>query len=303
MNRLLSLLIAAGAGLFAGSGMSAPKLEVIREANPTLKASLVPQATALGGGRILVSWQRPLAKGGYSFEMAVRDTAGKWSEVRTVDEGANLSMFSADLPAIAKLTDQRLLAYWELTDKRDGDRYATSIETAISDDEGRTWKRTPRVYRDALAGQHSFLSWFAAQDGIGLLWLDANERSKMRQAAMSRREHDATSDLGSVGLRYALLDVDGRVKREAFVNRITCECCPTSAAVSTRGPLAVYRGRQETPGTLPSEVIPIDPPCATFTSRDWTRASGRSRTLYMRITGSLMHARIMARRLTQQVTK
>jgi hypothetical protein len=61
-------------------------------------------------------------------------------------------------------------------------------------------------------------------------------------------------DMGSIGLRYAHLNAAGSLVDERFVDPITCECCPTSAAVTASGPVVVYRRRAEAPGTKPSEV-------------------------------------------------
>ena len=223
------------------------------ERSPVAGAGVVPQLTRLHDGRILLSWQKPLPAGGYSFEMAVQE-ASEWSGTRTISSGPNLSMFTADLPAVAELPGGSLLAYWELKDARDGDPYATTIQTAISTDEGRTWSKATQPYGEAFSGQHSFLSWFPSKDGIGLLWLDANERSKARYASVVSGSPKADSNLGSIGLRYAALNANGEVTHEAFVDPITCECCPTSAAVTARGPVVAYRGRQEPAGTRPSEV-------------------------------------------------
>ena len=171
--------------------------------------------TALSGERTLLSWQRPFPGGGYAFEMAVK-TGAHWSDVRTIAEGPKLSMFTADLPGVATLAGTKLLAYWEVKDERDGDHCATTIRTAISTDEGRSWVPTPTPYGEALAYQHSFLSWFGTKKGIGLLWLDASARSQMRHALMQERDGKKDSDLGSVGLRYAALNAEGRVDHEQF---------------------------------------------------------------------------------------
>ena len=65
--------------------------------------------------------------------------------------------------------------------------------------------------------------------------------------------------MGSIGLRYATLNASGMVTGGSLVDPITCECCPTSAAVTDRGPVVVYRGRQEASGTKPPEVDPSRP--------------------------------------------
>lgn len=250
MRSWLTLLVVCSVLITGGCRQGSPDLRVSSESSPAPAGSLVPQMTPLSGGRILLSWQHPLPGGGYAFEMAVKD-GSRWSDVRTIARGANLSMYSADLPAVATLAGTKLLAYWEV--KAEG-HYATTIETAVSNDEGRTWVPAATPYHDALPGQHSFLSWFETRSGIGLLWLDAKVRSQVQQERMQEHGSEKDSDLGSVGLRYAAFNADGKVDQEQFVVPITCECCPTSAAVTSRGPVAVFRGRQEAPGTHPSEV-------------------------------------------------
>lgn len=230
----------------SGCGKKPQALSVHTLNSPAPKESIVPQATKLSDGRIALSWQEPLAGGGYKFAMAIgkRDT---WSDTRVVASGSNLSKFTADLPGIAELPGGALLAYWELKDLK-GDRYATAIQTSVSKDEGKSWRRPARPYGDSLAGQHSFMASFPDTDGLGLVWLDAQQRSLVRNAVVGDEQ------IGAIGLRYAHLNADGQPTREAFIEPITCECCPTSATSTGRGPVVVFRGRQETPGTKPSEV-------------------------------------------------
>jgi hypothetical protein len=257
MRKIVLAAQAAALVVVCGCGVHSPSIRVQNEPSPVKDTSLVPQMTPLSGGRILLSWQRPLKTGGYAFELAVRHE-NYWSEVRTIASGPNLSMFSADLPGVAVLPGEKLLAYWELKDTRDGDPYATAIQTAISADEGKTWGAAAQPYGETFAGQHSFLSWFPASDGLGLLWLDADERSRVRHASMREvgsRNNEVMGSMGSVGLRYAALNAEGQVTRDLFVDPITCECCPTSASVASSGPVVVYRGRQDPPGTKPSEVM------------------------------------------------
>jgi hypothetical protein len=224
------------------------------EPSPIASEALVPQVTPLADARMLVSWQRPLAGGGYAFEMAVHGGT-RWSEVRTIAAGPKISMFSADLPAVATVTGSKLLAYWEVAEEG---YYATSIHTATSADEGRTWTPASTPYDKPIPGQHSFISWFATANGLGLVWLDASVRSQVHGGLPEHNRH-TQHDLGSVGLRYAALKSDGTLEHDQFVDPIACECCPTSAASTDRGPVVVYRDRQEPAETLPSQVQTFQP--------------------------------------------
>jgi hypothetical protein len=215
----------------------------------------VPQITRLANGQFALSWQQKRFDGGYNFAMAVGN-GDHWSDVHAIAGGPNLSMFTADLPGIAEMPDAALLAYWELKDSESGDPYATKIQTSISHDEGRTWESIRQPYSDALAGQHSFLSWFPMQEGgVGLVWLDAQQRALVRKTATMMSGHSAMDwERGAIGLRCARLGPSGEIVGESFIVPITCECCPTSATTTAEGPVVVYRGRVDPPGTKPADV-------------------------------------------------
>jgi hypothetical protein len=44
-------------------------------------------------------------------------------------------------------------------------------------------------------------------------------------------------------LRYASIDAGGKVSDEAVLDSRVCECCQTSAAITSEGPIVVYRDR------------------------------------------------------------
>jgi hypothetical protein len=49
----------------------------------------------------------------------------------------------------------------------------------------------------------------------------------------------------SMTLRYAAIDGEGNLSDETQLDERVCECCGTSAAVTSQGPIAVYRDRSE----------------------------------------------------------
>jgi hypothetical protein len=140
-------------------GRVSREVAVVSLACPAPPSSVVPQATELDNSRLALSWQTPLPGGGYSFEMSVR-SGSQWSEVRRIARGTSLSMFSADLPGVAVLLGGRLLAYWELRDQSGPDPYATMIQTAVSDDEGRSWRIPATPYGAALPDNTAFSRGF-----------------------------------------------------------------------------------------------------------------------------------------------
>jgi hypothetical protein len=215
--------------------------------SPAPAGSIVPQASVTARGDIILSWQEPLERGGYRFRMSIRH-GDQWNAIRTIAQGSDLSMFSADLPGVVEMPNGKLLAYWELKDTGHGDKYATAIQIATSPNEGKTWTTPSRPYRDVPSGQHSFISAFSVGKELGLVWLDAQQRTYA--PPMEGHMHGG----GAIGLRYVSVDGRGNLTADAFVDPIACECCPTSAAVTRRGPVVVYRDREEAPGTKPAQV-------------------------------------------------
>ncbi len=243
-------LLLLGAGSVGCTGPARPaSLDVLSLDSPAPAGSVVPQASQTTFGAVL-SWLEPRPDRGYAFRMVARH-ARAWSDARTIAESPDLIMFSADLPGLAELPGGALLAYWQHADQRTGDPYATAIQLARSTDEGRSWIPSASPHRDAAAGQHGFISAFAAPGGVGLVWLDAE---RQRYVPSTSPDGKGATWLGAIGLRSTLLDSAGQVTRDQFIDPITCECCPTAAATTARGPVVVYRDRVTPDGVSPNEV-------------------------------------------------
>lgn len=205
-------------------------------AHPVPAGSVVPQLAAFGSGQAATWFERREDGKGYRFRVALRD-GDTWEAPSTIDDSADIAMFSADLPGIAPLPGGALLAYWERFDRTTEDPIATRIQLARSDDRGRTWVPLPSPHREPASGEHGFMATFPLDDGVGLTWLDA-QKQQFRPGREGRHEW-----LGAIGLRWAAIAADGQTTTDAFIDPITCECCPTAAARTSRGPVVAYRDR------------------------------------------------------------
>jgi hypothetical protein len=221
-----------------------PALRVEPLGSSTPAGARVPELSRLPDGALLLSWLEPRKGGGHTFRMAIR-RAKIWSEPRSIASGDDILFFSASLPAVVATPGGALLAYWEARDRSGPDPYSEKIKMATSTDEGRTWSASTSPHRDNVPGQHGFVSAFPVGRAVGLVWLDAREQRYVSPPPGTVGKE--AQWLGHVGLRYTTVDDAGRLGPDVTVDPVTCECCPTAAAVTSKGPIVAYRGRSDPP--------------------------------------------------------
>ena len=215
------------------------QLLVIRATeSPATGDSREPELTTTPDGRIILSWIEKLDAKRYALRTAIRDQTG-WSETRTVAEGDNWFVNWADFPSVIALNDGSLAAHWLV--KSGTGTYAYDVNIAISNDSGKTWTKPIVPHLDKTQTEHGFVSLVPLRDGrLGAIWLDGRNMKEMKDA----HEEDAPLAV-SMTLRYAAIDTRGRISDEAELDERVCECCQTSAAVTSEGVMAVYRDRSE----------------------------------------------------------
>ena len=208
----------------------------IQPANsPTDGDSREPELNTADGGRIILSWVEKVSEKGYALRLSMRDATG-WSEARTVAQGENWFVNWADFPSTVALRDGSLAAHWLV--KSGKGTYAYNVNIARSDDGGKTWSQPIVPHRDNTQTEHGFVSLIPLADGrLGAVWLDGRNLKDMKETD----EHAPAAE--SMTLRYAAIDRNGNLSDEAELDNRVCECCQTSATVTSDGPIAVYRDR------------------------------------------------------------
>ncbi|HYN85636.1 MAG TPA: hypothetical protein VER32_10300 [Pyrinomonadaceae bacterium] len=217
----------------------AQALSVIQAESPAGPDSREPELFATADGRVVMSWVERVAGKRYALRFAVRDASG-WSETRAVSEGDNWFVNWADFPSVVALPDGTLAAHW-LVMSGPG-TYAYDINVARSRDGGRTWGAPVVPHTDGTQTEHGFVSLIPMTDGrLGAVWVDGRATKDLKEG------HGDEGPLPvSMQLRFAALDAEGRLSDEAVLDERICECCQTSAAVTSDGVVAVYRDRSET---------------------------------------------------------
>jgi len=156
----------------------------------------------------------------------------EWGEAMDVVTDASMFVNWADLPSVTPLDKPHWVAHW--LSKSATDTYAYDVLFAQSTDGGKTWGEPVRPHTDGTPTEHGFVSLYAAGTSTALLWLDG------RQTGSEAPQDPAASGMT---LRTAAIDPKGLRSNEQLVDGLVCDCCQTDVAVSSKGPIAVYRNR------------------------------------------------------------
>lgn len=242
-----------------------------------LPGSALPDLVAVDGGKLLLSWTNSQPGRRHVFQFSSYDLAGaRWETApATIAVGNSMFVNWADTPHVMATADGALWAHWL---QKNGDApYAYDVVLAVSRDGGRRWSEPVRPHADGTQTEHGFVSmWPRPGGGLGIAWLDGRNTAAAHGAAAADDGETAADahagadtgaadgDTGSAGggdghdghaagahgggamtLRAASFDATLRGGGEVEIDASVCDCCQTSAAVTARGPLLVYRGRAE----------------------------------------------------------
>lgn len=240
MRRWVCGLAISGLALYVGHARATRDtfdLQVRPLAGPAASPSGEPQLSESARG-VLLSWiERTGPRATLKF---AERTATGWSAPRVVASGDDWFVNWADVPSVLRLANGPLAAHW--LQKSGPGTYAYDVRLAYSTDDGRTWSPSFLPHHDGTKTEHGFASLFQMPGaGLGLVWLDGR--------AMAPDAHDAASmtggamTKGAMSVRFAAFDRQWKQTSEMPVDLRVCECCPTTAAMTSDGPIVAYRDR------------------------------------------------------------
>jgi peroxiredoxin len=199
---------------------------------------MAPNLVAAGPEELLLTWLEPEvpAEGkpqAHRLRFA-RLKKGAWSAVSTITQGGALVANWADFPSVIRGADGALLvAHWA---ERSGESpYAYDVILGRSTDGGKSWRRVGPAHDDKTRTEHGFVSMLKEGRGVRAFWLDGRETA-------DAEGHEAHGK-GAMTLRTAVLGAS--LGNGELLDERVCDCCGTSAAMTSEGPVVVYRDRDE----------------------------------------------------------
>jgi hypothetical protein len=198
---------------------------------PVSTPAAQPDLVVAPDGALLLSWLEPQSSG-HVFKLATYRN-GAWGEVREIAHGDDWVANWADTPHLAVTPDGAVWAHW----LRKSGQGGYDVVLVRSGDAGTTWSAPITVNDDATPTEHGFVSlWPASRDRLGIAWLDGRN---------SGGEDGHASHHGQAAMTLRTATFDAALDRfdERELDAMTCDCCQTDAALTSRGPLLAYRDR------------------------------------------------------------
>ena len=231
---LVTINLSCNRSIDSSTVSSAQPLVIRPTESPASGDSREPELTATRDGRVILSWVEKVSDKRYALRLAITE-GNRWSEPQTVAQGENWFINWADFPSLIALKNGTLAAHWLV--KSGSATYAYDVNVSQSHDDGKRWTKPIVPHRDNTQTEHGFVSLIPLADGrLGAVWLDGRNMKNMKDD-----EHAPAPE--SMTLRYATIDADGNLSDEAEIDERVCECCQTSAAITSDGTIVVYRDR------------------------------------------------------------
>ena len=207
---------------------------------PVSQSAAQPNLSANADGGLLLSWIERDAGTGHHLQMA-EYKAGKWSAARSIAKGNDWFVNWADFPSTTALPDGTLWAHYLV--KRSAGTYAYDVMLKQSKDGGKSWSTPVIAHNDGSESEHGFVSlWPWSASELAVAWLDG--RDTAGAASHDHNAHDAKGRVGKgMTLRAAVFGKSGKKVQEWQLDKLTCDCCQTDAALSDKGPIVIYRDR------------------------------------------------------------
>lgn len=160
----------------------------------------------------------------------------KWTTPKTIASGNSWFVNWADYPMMAR-NQNGFIAHF-LDRSADGKfTYDVKFTTATTIDT--TWANPKILHDDGKQAEHGFVSLVPYEDKFFVTWLDGRNTVKEGMENMDHGHH------GEMSLRAAILDSKGNKLNEWELDKRTCDCCQTTAAITATGPVVVYRDRSD----------------------------------------------------------
>ena len=158
---------------------------------------------------------------------------GKWIKPQKIADGSDWFVNWADFPAHAINEDLILTSYLK---KSDSGTYTYDVLLNLRKLTGEKIKQDFLLNTDGIKAEHGFVSIIPNNNkGFFITWLDGRNTV----------EKKPDGDHKPMTIRFAEVSNKGDIINESELDAAACDCCQTSIANTSNGPIVVYRDRSD----------------------------------------------------------
>lgn len=204
---------------------------------PADTSSMTPFLFTTDDGKVLLSWME--TKGDSSFLKFSFLHDSVWDAPHTIASGRYWFENWADFPSVCVGKNGNMMAHY--LQKSDSGKFTYDIMITWSADGGNTWSAGKLLHDDHQLAEHGFVTMLPYGDNFFVTWLDGRNTVSDEPMPAGHDHHG----MGAMTLRGAILSRDGNKLKEWELDDRVCDCCQTTAGVTSAGPVVVYRNRSE----------------------------------------------------------
>ena len=160
----------------------------------------------------------------------------QWTEPVTIAAGNNWFVNWADYPVLISDGNKQLIAHY--LEKSGTGTFAYDVKYKTSADNGKTWSDAKILHDDGKQAEHGFVSMMPYGENFFVSWLDG--RNTVSEDSGTHEGHH-----GQMSIRGAMLTKNGVKENEWELDNRVCDCCQTDIAITSNGPVVVFRDRSD----------------------------------------------------------
>lgn len=154
---------------------------------------------------------------------------GEWQQPKEILKGNDWFVNWADFPVIA---ENKGNLFTHVLRKSSPDTYSYDVKMNLLTNSSKQWKTDVPLHTDGTNTEHGFVTALPYKEGFFLTWLDGRNTGE-----------DTEGNRGAMTIRAAEVAASGEVSNETQLDVSTCDCCQTTAAVTSNGSVVLYRDR------------------------------------------------------------
>ncbi|WP_297794761.1 hypothetical protein [uncultured Eudoraea sp.] len=199
-------------------------------ASPVGNNSALPHLFS-NGDKVFLSW---VEKSGDSlaslYYAEMKDDV--WQAPNKITEGTDWFVNWADYPMLFE-NQGNFISH--VLQKSAPETFAYDIKLNVRPKGATNWSANLPLHKDGTPTEHGFVAAVPYKDNsFFMTWLDG--RNTLEKEDMPR---------GPMTLRAAIVSEKGEVSQNTLLDSRTCDCCQTTAAITSNGAVVLYRDRSE----------------------------------------------------------